>query len=114
MCTARTRGLTANVHSDRFLSTWLSCLEGFEGRTNVILVAATNRIDMLDPAFRSRFSHEIHVPRPRLDAARAIFARHLAPDYPYYPGTGPDEENRLAMIESALTKLYLPSVSGSH
>ena len=111
---ARARGLTANVHSDRFLSTWLSSLEGFGGRTNVILVAATNRIDMLDPAFRSRFSHEIEVPRPRLDAARAIFARHLASDYPYYPGADPAENNRLAMIESALAKLYLPNVSGSH
>jgi proteasome-associated ATPase len=111
---ARNRGGVGNVHSDRFLSTWLSELEGFEGRSNLILVAATNRLDMLDAAFRSRFSQEIHVPRPRLNAARAIFARHLSPNYPYYPTGKSAEKARLAMIESALAKLYLPSVSGAN
>ena len=109
----RTRGGAGNVHSDRFLSTLLSELEGFEGRTNCILVAATNRLDMLDSAFRSRFSCEIHMPRPRMDAARAIFARHLAAGYPYYPNGDGAEKTRLAMIESAVAKLYLPNVTGA-
>jgi len=110
---ARARSAAGNVHSDRFLSTWLAELEGFEGRSNCILVAATNRVDMLDPAFRSRFSCEIHMPRPRMDAARAIFQRHLAADYPYHPNGAAAEQTRLAMIEGALAKLYLPNVSGA-
>ena len=48
-----------------------------------------------------------------MDAARAIFKRHLAADYPYYPNGNAAERSRLAMIESALAKLYLPNVSGA-
>jgi proteasome-associated ATPase len=110
---ARARGAASNVHSDRFLSTWLSELEGFEGRAKCILVAATNRLDMLDSAFRSRFSCEILVPRPRLDAARAIFERHLAPDLPYHPDGNAAAGTRRAMIESAVAKLYLPNAPGA-
>lgn len=111
---ARARGAAGNVHNDRFLNSWLAELEGFEGRAKLILVAATNRIDMLDPAFRSRFSKELHMPRPRLDAARAIFERHLDPNYLYYPSSDPADKIRAAMIESALAKLYLPNVSGAN
>lgn len=110
---ARTRGGAGNVHSDRFLSTWLSEIEGIEGRSKFILVATTNRLDMLDSAFRSRFSHEIEMPRPRMDAARAIFTRHLASHYPYYPGGDAAEKTRHAMIEGAVAKLYLPGVTGA-
>jgi SpoVK/Ycf46/Vps4 family AAA+-type ATPase len=110
---ARARGGAGNVHSDRFLSTWLSELEGFEGRARCVLVAATNRLDMLDSAFRSRFSCEIHVPRPRMDAARAIFERHLAAELPYDPGGDAAPGTRRTMIESAVAKLYLPNASGA-
>ena len=110
---ARSRGGVGNVHSDRFLSTWLSELEGFEGRARCILVAATNRLDMLDSAFRSRFSHEIQVPRPRMDAARAIFERHLAADGTYHPGGDAAPATRHHMIEGALARLYLPNAAGA-
>lgn len=108
----RMRGAAGNVHHDRFLNTLLGELDGFEGRTNIILVAATNRIDMLDAAFRSRFSLEINMPRPGLDAARAIFARHLPGNQPYYPNTDTDNP-RLFMIERALARLYMPGVSAA-
>jgi SpoVK/Ycf46/Vps4 family AAA+-type ATPase len=68
---------------------------------------------MLDSAFRSRFSCEILVPRPRMDAARAIFARHLAPEMPYWPNGERAQATRQAMIESALAKLYLPNAPGA-
>ena len=110
---ARARGGAGNVHSDRFLSTWLAELEGFEGRSRCILVAATNRLDMLDAAFRSRFSCEIEVPRPRSDAARAIFERHLAPDCPYWPNGAAAPATRRTMIESAVAKLCLPNAAGA-
>ena len=110
---ARARGGTGNVHSDRFMSTWLSELEGFEGRSRFILVAATNRIDMLDPAFRARFSTEIEVPRPRMEGARAIFARHLAPQYRYFAGEADPDATRRAMVDTAVAKLYLPNAAGA-
>ena len=110
---ARTRGASGNVHSDRFLSTWLAELEGFEGRAPCIVVAATNRLDMLDAAFRSRFSTEIEVPRPRMEAARAIFAVHLGTDLPYDPGSGDAEQTRQRMIDLAVARLYLPNAPGA-
>ncbi|MCC6473257.1 MAG: AAA family ATPase, partial [Burkholderiales bacterium] len=117
---ARSRGTSGNVHSDRFLSTWLAELEGFDGRAPCILVAATNRLDMVDAAFRSRCSEEIEIPRPRMEAARAIFARHLSAGLPYRAGRGDGEAGgdaagrlRSRMIDTALAKLYLPNAPGA-
>lgn len=128
---ARARGGAGNVHNDRFLSTWLAELEGFEGRHRCLLVAATNRPDMLDPAFRSRFSCEIQVPRPRMDAARAIFERHLPEGLRYrdtdaapwsgaQPGGGETPVGgaqsataRRRLIDGAVAKLYLPNTAGA-
>lgn len=111
---ARARGVSGNVHSDRFLSSWLAELEGFDGRAPCILIAATNRIDMVDPAFRSRCSEEIEMPRPRMPAAQAIFERHLSPELPYHKNGTPDSSAaRASMIETALAKLYLPNAPGA-
>ena len=107
---ARARGTSGNVHSDRFLSSWLAELEGFDGRVpRCILMAATNRLDMVDAAFRSRFSEEIEIPRPRMEAARAIFSFHLAAQLPY--DAAPDTRSR--MIEAAVSRLYLPNAPGA-
>jgi ATP-dependent 26S proteasome regulatory subunit len=110
---ARSRGASGNVHSDRFLGTWLAELEGFEGRAPCILIAATNRLDMVDAAFRSRFSEEIEIPRPRMEAARAIFSRHLSVQLPYRAGVHAAAQTRSSMIEAALAKLYLPNAPGA-
>jgi energy-coupling factor transporter ATP-binding protein EcfA2 len=111
---ARARGGAGNVHSDRFLGTWLAELEGFEGRAPCILIAATNRLDMVDPAFRSRCSEEIEMPRPRMDAARAIFAHHLPEGLPYAaPGGANAAETRTRMIDAAVARLYLPNAPGA-
>lgn len=110
---APARGSSGNVHTDRFLGTWLAELEGFEGRKSFVLIAATNRLDMLDPAFRSRFATEIEIARPRMASARAIFARHLRAEYRYHAGRGPAEVTRRDMIEAAVAKLYLPNAAGA-
>lgn len=46
----------------------LVCLDGFEGRGNVITIAATNRPDILDPALvrPGRFDRKIYIPKPSL------------------------------------------------
>lgn len=109
---ARLRGTAGNVHSDRFLNSLLPEIEGFEGQTRLVLIAATNRVDMLDPAFRERFAWEIEIPRPRMDAARAIFAYHLGPAYPYRPNGTSAEATRQALIEGAVAQLYDPNAAG--
>lgn len=46
----------------------LVCLDGFEGRGEVITIAATNRPDILDPALvrPGRFDRKIQIPKPGL------------------------------------------------
>lgn len=46
----------------------LVCLDGFEGRGEVITIASTNRPDILDPALvrPGRFDRKIYIPKPGL------------------------------------------------
>jgi cell division protease FtsH len=62
-------------------------MDGFDARTGVILIAATNRPDILDPALLrpGRFDRQIVVDRPDLEGRRAILNVHakgkpLGPD----------------------------------
>lgn len=52
----------------------LVCLDGFEGRGNVITIAATNRPDILDPALvrPGRFDRKIFIPKPGLIGRKEI------------------------------------------
>jgi cell division protease FtsH len=53
-------------------------MDGFDGHTGVILIAATNRPDILDPALLrpGRFDRQIVVDRPDLEGRRAILDVH--------------------------------------
>lgn len=54
-------------------------MDGFDPRTNVIVLAATNRPDMLDPALvrAGRFDRRISIPMPNLDERKAILEIHM-------------------------------------
>ena len=53
-------------------------MDGFESNEGVILIAATNRPEMIDPALlrSGRFERVLHVPPPDAAAREAIFAIH--------------------------------------
>lgn len=55
-------------------------MDGFEGKEGVIIIAATNRPDVLDPALLrpGRFDRRIVVPRPELKGREEILARHAS------------------------------------
>ena len=95
----------SRVHSfmDDHTNALLAELDGFQDLHNVSIVTSTNRIDLLDPALRDRLaSIDIAVPRPRMEAARAIFAVHLTAEVPWAaPNT------REEAIEAALATLFL-------
>lgn len=65
--------------TDSIVNQLLAELDGMEPLGDVIVIAATNRVDMLDPAVRrpGRFSVEIEVSTPDEQARREIFQTHL-------------------------------------
>jgi transitional endoplasmic reticulum ATPase len=65
--------------SDRVLSQFLVEMDGVEELHDVVVMAATNRIDRIDPALLrpGRFDDIITVPRPDANARRAILRVHL-------------------------------------
>jgi cell division protease FtsH len=63
---------------EQTLNQMLVEMDGFEARTGVIMIAATNRPDILDPALLrpGRFDRQIMVDRPDLEGRKAIFRVH--------------------------------------
>ena len=70
-----------NDEREQTLNQLLTEMDGFEGNNGVIILAATNRVDMLDSALlrAGRFDREIHVDLPGLNERKAIFLVHLKP-----------------------------------
>ncbi len=54
-------------------------MDGFDERTNVIVIAATNRPDMLDPALvrAGRFDRKVTIPMPDLEGRKEIIQIHM-------------------------------------
>mmetsp|Transcript_1145 Transcript_1145/g.3451 ORF Transcript_1145/g.3451 Transcript_1145/m.3451 type:complete len:677 (-) Transcript_1145:1016-3046(-) len=73
------RGLGMNEERDQTLNQLLTELDGFEPRTGVLLLAATNRPEVLDPALTrpGRLSRKVVVPLPDVEGRAAILAVHL-------------------------------------
>ena len=69
-----------NDERENTLNQLLTEMDGFGTDTNVILMAATNRADILDKALMraGRFDRSIHVDLPELHERREIFDVHLA------------------------------------
>jgi proteasome-associated ATPase len=108
----RSEGLTRV--DDRVLTSFMAELDGLEARQNVLVVAATNRRDALDPALLrpGRLGDLVlEIPRPTMAAARSILERHLPASAPY----GPDDHgsgNRRDVIDAAVSRLYAPNAEG--
>ncbi|MDG1550928.1 MAG: CDC48 family AAA ATPase [Candidatus Poseidoniaceae archaeon] len=64
--------------SNRVVNQLLASMDGVESLDGVIVVAATNRPEMIDPALlrSGRFERVLHVPPPDLGAREAIFSIH--------------------------------------
>ncbi len=79
----RARGKNAmsgsNDERENTLNQLLTEMDGFGTKTNVIVIAATNRADILDKALMraGRFDRQIHVELPNLTERKEIFEVHL-------------------------------------
>jgi proteasome-associated ATPase len=113
----RTRG--SGVSSDvenTIVPQLLSEIDGVESLENVIVIGASNREDMIDPAILrpGRLDVKIKIERPDAEAARDIFSKYLTADLPLNGddlgenGSSP-EATVEAMIQRAVERMYTES-----
>jgi proteasome-associated ATPase len=110
----RTRG--SGVSSDvetTIVPQLLSEIDGVERLENVIVIGASNREDMIDPAILrpGRLDVKIKIERPDAESARDIFSKYLTADLPLHEsdvathGGSPDRTVE-AMIQAAVERMY--------
>ena len=110
----RTRG--SGVSSDvenTIVPQLLSEIDGVEGLQNVIVIGASNREDMIDPAILrpGRLDVKIKIERPDAQAAYDIFTKYLIPELPLHADDlaehgGSREETCAAMIQRTVERMY--------
>ncbi|GGT06775.1 proteasome ATPase [Nonomuraea sp. WAC 01424] len=113
----RTRG--SGVSSDvenTIVPQLLSEIDGVEGLENVIVIGASNREDMIDPAILrpGRLDVKIKIERPDAEAAKDIFSKYLLAELPLHPDDlsehGDSREATIhGMIQSVVERMYTES-----
>lgn len=110
----RTRGtgISSDVEST-VVPQLLSELDGVESLKNVIVIGASNREDLIDPAILrpGRLDVKIKISRPDMDAAREIFRVYLDERVPLseeeLAGAGGDRRHLVAtMIDQTVERMY--------
>ncbi|MDZ7411909.1 MAG: AAA family ATPase [candidate division KSB1 bacterium] len=90
--------------------TFLSEIEGLENANGkVVLMAATNRIDAVDPGMLrpGRFDYILDVPRPNKTAAKEILRLYLRPSLPLAPRDGKNSEDIASeLIDTVAAYVY--------
>jgi proteasome-associated ATPase len=112
MFRTRGSGISSDMEST-IVPQLLAEIDGVEGLKNVIVIGATNREDLIDPAILrpGRLDVKIKIERPSRDAARQIFCRYLTTEIPIDQGevarSGGDATNAVAsMIEATVEEMY--------
>jgi proteasome-associated ATPase len=110
----RTRG--SGVSSDvenTIVPQLLSEIDGVEGLENVIVIGASNREDMIDPAILrpGRLDVKIKIERPDAEAAKDIFSKYILTGLPLHPDDLAEhgrsaEACVAAMIQAAVLRMY--------
>ncbi|GAA0818471.1 MULTISPECIES: proteasome ATPase [Streptosporangium] len=113
----RTRG--SGVSSDvenTIVPQLLSEIDGVEGLENVIVIGASNREDMIDPAILrpGRLDVKIKIERPDAEAARDIFSKYLIAELPLHSEDlsehgGNRQETIFGMIQRVVERMYTES-----
>ena len=110
----RTRG--SGVSSDvenTIVPQLLSEIDGVEGLENVIVIGASNREDMIDPAILrpGRLDVKIKIERPDAEAARDIFSKYILTTLPLHADDvaehgGSRDATVAAMIQRTVERIY--------
>ena len=113
----RTRG--SGVSSDvenTIVPQLLSEIDGVEGLENVIVIGASNREDMIDPAILrpGRLDVKIKIERPDAEAAKDIFSKYVLTELPLHPDDVAQNGSSAratveAMIQRTVERMYTES-----
>ena len=78
---AKAAAMGGNDERENTLNQLLTEMDGFGSNSGVIILAATNRVDVLDKALlrAGRFNRQIHVDLPDLNERKEVFGVHLRP-----------------------------------
>jgi proteasome-associated ATPase len=112
MFRTRGTGISSDMEST-IVPQLLAEIDGVEGLRNVIVIGATNREDLIDPAILrpGRLDVKIRIERPDEKAACQIFARYLTNELPISSTTieqsgGSTEVAISEMIEATVSEMY--------
>jgi len=109
----RTRGLGISSDMESTLvPQFLAEIDGVEGLRNVIVIGASNRQDLLDPAVLrpGRLDVKVKIDRPDASGARDIFTKYVTCDIPIAASTlekhASEEEAVASLIDEAVEDIY--------
>ena len=112
MFRTRGTGISSDMEST-IVPQLLAEIDGVEGLRNVIVIGATNREDLIDPAILrpGRLDVKIRIERPDESAARQIFTRYLTNELPISSSTidqfdGSIDTAISKMIDSTVLEMY--------
>jgi proteasome-associated ATPase len=102
MFRTRGTGISSDMEST-IVPQLLAEIDGVEGLKNVIVIGATNREDLIDPAILrpGRLDVKIKIERPNEIGARAIFAQYLTNEIPLDQSESID-----AMLDATVSEMY--------
>jgi len=112
----RGSGISSDIEST-IVPQLLAEIDGVEALRNVIVIGASNREDLIDPAILrpGRLDVKIKIERPDAEAAASIFARYLVPTLPIAEeivetvGGGDSDKAVRGMIEQTVEDMYQPA-----
>ncbi len=109
---SRGMGISSDMEST-VVPQFLAEIDGVEGLRDVVVIGASNRQDLLDPAVLrpGRLDIKIKVDRPEAEGAKDIFAIYLTPDLPIAPSVlekfeGDREKAVRSLTDQAIEKMY--------
>lgn len=109
---SRGMGISSDMEST-VVPTFLAEIDGVEGLHDVIVIGASNRQDLLDPAVLrpGRLDIKIKIDRPTADGAKDIFSKYLTSDLPIAPSELEKFEQKPEdaiqhMINQAVDEMY--------
>jgi proteasome-associated ATPase len=82
-------------------------MDGIDSLNDVVIILASNRADLIDPAILrpGRIDRKIKVNRPNRDGARDIYRIYLTPDLPYDGALNKEAESMGAAVHKLIERL---------